>query len=196
MLSVLSKLKSILWHLKIEREIRIFLKKDTKQYRKRSLYVLSFANIISKNVRFLIYVPRMTESNSLSLYLRNSATVLIFWLNDMVYCALLIIGLPILYQTKNCGTKVTQFFVGYENFVEWKFVQYCFVLAQLNSHKIMAFVRKKALKISWGDKNIWKRRHICKTTSNFTKFNTTLPWIKKVFLNYTKKKNNKQRKLT
>ena len=37
MLSVLSELKSISWDLKIEGEVRILLKKDTKQYRKKSL---------------------------------------------------------------------------------------------------------------------------------------------------------------
>ena len=70
MLSVLSKLKNIVRDLKIE---------VTYQYREKSLYAFSFANIIFKNVRFPIYVPRMTESNLLFLYLRNSATVLIFW---------------------------------------------------------------------------------------------------------------------
>ena len=74
MLSVLSKLKSILLDLKIEGEVRILLKKDTKQYRKRSLYAFSFAKFV-KNKRFPIYVPSMTESNPPFLYLRNSATV-------------------------------------------------------------------------------------------------------------------------
>ena len=84
MLSWLSKWKSILWDLKIEREVRILPKKDAKQYRKRSLYAFSFANIIFKNVLLPIYVPRMTGSNSPFLYLRNSASVLIFWWNDIV----------------------------------------------------------------------------------------------------------------
>ena len=35
---------------------------------------------------------------------------------------------------------MSQSFVGYENFLEWKFVQYRFVLTQSNSHKIMVFV--------------------------------------------------------
>ena len=52
MLSVLRKLKSILRDLKIEGKVRILLKKDTKQYRKRSLYAFSFENIIFKNVCF------------------------------------------------------------------------------------------------------------------------------------------------
>ena len=54
-------------------------KKDTKQYGKRRLYAFSFANIIFKIVSFPIYVPRMTESNSLFLHLRNSENVFIFW---------------------------------------------------------------------------------------------------------------------
>ena len=41
---------------------------------------------------------------------------------------------------------MTQFFVGYENFVEWKFVQYFFVPAQSNSHKIIFFVGQKQQK--------------------------------------------------
>ena len=76
MLSVLSKLKSILWDLKIEGEVRILLKKDTKQYRKRSLYTFSSASIIFKNVCFPINVPRMTERDSLFLYLRVQQ---LFW---------------------------------------------------------------------------------------------------------------------
>ena len=80
MLSVLSKLKTILWDLKIVGEVRILQKKkDTKQYGKRRLYAFSFANIIFKIVSFPIYVPRMTESNSLFLHLRNSENVFIFW---------------------------------------------------------------------------------------------------------------------
>ena len=62
MLSLLSKLKRFLWNLKIEGEVRILLKNDTKQYQKKSLYAFSFANIIFKNVRFPIYVPRITET--------------------------------------------------------------------------------------------------------------------------------------
>ena len=54
MLSVLSKLKSILSDLKIEGEVRILLKKDAKQYQKRSLHAFSFVNIIFKNMRFPI----------------------------------------------------------------------------------------------------------------------------------------------
>ena len=61
----------------------------------------------------------------------------------MVYCALLILWLPMPYQAKNCRTKVAQFFVGYENFVQWKFVQCCFALAQSNSHKTIVFVGQK-----------------------------------------------------
>ena len=64
----------------------------------------------------------------------------------MVYCTLLIIWLPIPYQTKNCRTKVAQFFVGYKNFVQWNFVQYCFALAQSNSQKVMVFVGQKQQK--------------------------------------------------
>ena len=148
-------------------------KKNTKQYQKRSLYVFFFANIIFKNVCFPIYVPRMTESNSSFLYLRNSATVLVFWLNDMVYCALLIIWLPIPYQTKNCRTKVTQFSVRYEHFVQWKFVQYCFVLGQSNSEQKFLGVTK-----AFERGIIFARPHVI-----LQKFNTKLLWIKKVFLN-------------
>ena len=79
MLSWLSKWKCILWDLKIEREVRILPKKDAKQYRKRSLYAFSFANIIFKNVFFPIYVPRMTGSNSPFLYLRIQQ---VFWYSD------------------------------------------------------------------------------------------------------------------
>ena len=61
----------------------------------------------------------------------------------MLYCALLIIWLPIPYQKI---TKVAQFFVGYENFFQWKFVQYYFAIAQSNSHKIMVFVGQKQQK--------------------------------------------------
>ena len=64
----------------------------------------------------------------------------------MVYCALLIISLPIPHQAKNCRTKVIQFFVGYEHFAERKFVQYCFVIVQSNSHKRMVFVGQKQRK--------------------------------------------------
>ena len=125
MLSVLSKLKSVLWDFKIEEEVRILLKKDTTQYRKRSLYACFFEDIkILKNLRFPINVPRITESNSSFLYLRNSATLLIFWKNNMIYCALLTTWLPVPYQKKNCRTKVIQFFVGHENFFGWKFAQY------------------------------------------------------------------------
>ena len=56
----------------------MLLKKDAKQYRKRSLHAFSFANIIFKNVFFPIYVSSMTESKSPFLYLRNSATFLTF----------------------------------------------------------------------------------------------------------------------
>ena len=44
------------------------------------------------------------------------------------------------------GKKVAQIFVGYENFVQWKFAQYCFALAQSNSHKRMVFVGQKQQK--------------------------------------------------
>ena len=67
------------------------LKEDTKQYQKRSLYAFPFANIIFNNVRYPIYVPRMTENHLPFLCLICSATVLVFWLNDRVCSALLII---------------------------------------------------------------------------------------------------------
>ena len=54
MLSVLRKLKSILTDLKIEGEVKILLKKDTKQYGKRIFYAFSFANRFFKHLRFLI----------------------------------------------------------------------------------------------------------------------------------------------
>ena len=67
------------------------LKEDTKQYQKRSLYAFPFAYIIFNNVRYPIYVPRMTENYSPFLCLIYLATVLVFWLNERVYSALLII---------------------------------------------------------------------------------------------------------
>ena len=110
----------------------------------------------------------------------------------MVYCALLIIWLPIPYQTKNCRTKLTQLFVGYGNFIEWKFVQYCFVLAQSNSHKKIVFVGQKEQKFL-GVTKTFERDVI------FARLRVILQSLmqdyKKGFLRLYKKK-SKQKKLT
>ena len=105
----IEQIKKYFMRFKIEAEVRILLKKDTKQYQKRSLYSFPFANIIFNNVRYPIYVSRMTENHLPFLCLICSATVLVFWLNDRVCSALLIIWLPIPYQAKNSRAKVTQF---------------------------------------------------------------------------------------
>ena len=110
----------------------------------------------------------------------------------MVYCALLIIWLPIPYQTKNCPTKVVQLFVGYKSFVLWKFVQYCFALVQSNSQKIMVFVGQKQQKFL-GVTKTFERDVI------FARLRVILQSLmqdyKKGFLRLYKKK-SKQKKLT
>ena len=78
---------------------------------------------------------------------------------------------------KDCWIKVTQFFVGYESFVEWKFVQYCFVLAQSNSRKIMVFVGQKQQKFLEMTKS-FERDFIFARLHNFKKFNMSLKSIR------------------
>ena len=90
------------------------------------------------------------------------------------------------YQRKSCWTKVAQFFVRYKNFVQWKFVQYCFALAQSNSHKIMIFVGQKQQKLL-GVTKTYERDVIFARLHVILRSLIQVLWIKKVFLNYAKK---------
>ena len=74
---------------------------------------------------------------------------------------------------KKLSDKSDTISVRYEHFVQWKFVQYCFVLGQSNSEQKFLGVTK-----AFERGIIFARPHVI-----LQKFNTKLLWIKKVFLN-------------